>query len=458
MQQLFLNPAILSLILLTIVVLYFILIFLTKRQKLRTRIEELFVVALLMSISTCTIAPLKYLNPASLGIANLKLTSLTFITQTIFFPSIFFILRGKLKDIFPIVKVLLKDPFLCIMLVMTVLSAFWSETPVITLKYSFILLAISVVAASIGLRYSIQEIVGILRLTGTTIAGLGTFVSLFVPSIGRLEEGWNGILSHKNGFSCWLAFTACLWFIQAIADRQKRWLSLTLSFLCFVATLAAGSGAARVVFAVTIGILVFSKSVERLDFRKTFTASLLSITILIPSLLGIWINKQYIFDALGKDATLTGRTDFWPQVIEAIWKRPAFGYGYQGFWQDWRGAANPAAHIINPNGFVPPHSHNGYLEIALALGLIGIILFTFSLLVNITRLCALIPYSHHYESDMILTILIFVLISNFSESGLWGISQHTFLYIMLVVRLPLEIKHVKSTTYKIKNISYSSVV
>jgi exopolysaccharide production protein ExoQ len=143
------------------------------------------------------------------------------------------------------------------------------------------------------------------------------------------------------------------------------------------------------------------------------------------------------------DATLTGRTDFWPQVIDAIWERPLVGYGYQGFWQDWRGSANPAAHIINHNGFVPPHSHSGYLEILLALGIVGLTLFAFSLINNIIKLFACMPHSKHNEFEIAVLLLIFILMSNFSEAGLWGITHYTFLYIYLTVRLQIDSTRLK---------------
>jgi exopolysaccharide production protein ExoQ len=459
MQQLILNPAILLLILSIFIIIYFILFSITKRQKIRLKFDELFIMLFLAIVSGTIVPPFKYLNPTSLGIADLKFTSLTFIAQVVLYPAVFFLLRGRLRDIYPIFKALLKSPFLCGLLLITVLSAFWSQTPGFTLKYSLILLGLSVLATSVAMRYDIFAIARILRWTGTAISGCGTFASLFVPSIGRLEAaGWNGILSHKNGFSCWIALTACLWFLQAVTDRSKRWYSLILSIACFIAMMCAGSGAARVLFVVTMGVLIFSKLLQRLDFRKTFTALLFAIIMAIPSFLFVWANKQYILGALGKDATLTGRTEFWPQVIEAIWQQPIVGYGYQGFWQAWRGADNPAARIINPNGFVPPHSHNGFLEIVLALGAIGIVLFACSLLIDITRICALVPYLSQAESGTILAILIFITISNFSEAGLWGIGHHTFLYVFLSVRLPLELKNIKSIDYRTENIGYSSTI
>jgi exopolysaccharide production protein ExoQ len=457
MQQLILNPAILFLILLIFVIIYFILFSITSRQKIRLKFDELFIMLFLAIVSSAIVPPFKYLNPTSLGIADLRFTSLTFVAQVVLYPAIFFLLRGRLSNIYPIFKALLKDPFLCGLLIMTVLSAFWSQTPGFTLKYSIILTAFSMLAASVAMRYDIRSIARMLRWTGTAISGCGTFVSLFMPSIGRLEPGgWNGILAHKNAFSCWIALTACLWFLQAITDRSKRWYSLLLSVACFIAMMCAGSGAARVLFVVTLGVLIFSKLLQRLDFRKTFTALLFAITMAIPAVLSAWANKESILGALGKDATLTGRTEFWPQVLDAIWQQPIVGYGYQGFWQQWRGADNPAARIINPNGFVPPHSHNGFLEIVLALGAIGIVLFVCSLSIHITRICALVPYISQAESGTILAILIFILISNFSEAGLWAIDHRTFLYVLLSVRLPLELKSIRSIDYQSENIGYSS--
>jgi exopolysaccharide production protein ExoQ len=457
MQQLILNPAILVLLVSILTCCYVLGFFVTKDRRLRLKLDELFIGVFLAIVSSTIIVPFKYLNPTSLGASDLKVTTLTFVAQLVLYPALFFLLRGKIGDLYPISKALLKDPFLCVMLVMTLLSAFWSQAPDITLRGSVVLLCFVLLAASVGMRYDINAISRILRWTGTAISGTGTFVSLFIPSIGRLEEGWNGILAHKNGFSCWIALTACLWFLQA-TDRQQRWLSLLLSGLCFVATIAAGSGAARIMFLVTICVLMFVKLTQRLDFRKRVTATLLTITISIPSAIYVWFHNQYIFDALGKDRTLTGRTEFWPQVLEAIWKQPFVGYGYQGFWQSWRGTDNPAAHIINPNGFVPPHSHNGYLEVALALGVVGIVLFGCSLLMNITRICALVPHLQQAQSGTILAIVIFILISSFSETGLWGISQHTFLYVLLAVRLPIESKQIESINSRTKHLGYPSTI
>ncbi|MCZ0902045.1 O-antigen ligase family protein, partial [Microcoleus sp. HI-ES] len=81
---------------------------------------------------------------------------------------------------------------------------------------------------------------------------------------------------------------------------------------------------------------------------------------------------------------LTGRTEFWPQLIDAVNQRPWFGYGFDGFFQqDKLGSGTPAYFIYTPNGFQPKNPHNGAIGILLAFGWPGLILMMTSLLLNL---------------------------------------------------------------------------
>ena len=212
MKQVLLNPIVLFLLLAFGMVAGAILIFATENKKSRIALEKVFTCVFLIATSPAIIFPFTYLNPSSLAIATIKITNVTSIAQLLVYPFLFFLLRSKFRSLYSIINVLLKDPFLCLLLLMTILSAFWSATPDVTLRSSVILLMLSIVGASVGLRYTFQEITDILRLTGTWITGLGTIASILAPSIARADEGnWNGILAHKNVFAFWIALTASLW-------------------------------------------------------------------------------------------------------------------------------------------------------------------------------------------------------------------------------------------------------
>ncbi|WP_049558612.1 O-antigen ligase family protein, partial [Limnoraphis robusta] len=71
---------------------------------------------------------------------------------------------------------------------------------------------------------------------------------------------------------------------------------------------------------------------------------------------------------IGKDPSLTGRTDLWAWAREMIDKRPWLGYGYTAFWQGLDGGS---AYIIRAARWPVPYSHNGILDLWLDIGLLG---------------------------------------------------------------------------------------
>jgi O-antigen ligase len=86
-----------------------------------------------------------------------------------------------------------------------------------------------------------------------------------------------------------------------------------------------------------------------------------------------------IFEFFGRDSTLTGRTDVWDLVWDQIQKRYWLGYGYQAFWVDPIG---PATRIWLELKWNTPEVHNGYLELWLGLGFIGLLAVATSLVTN----------------------------------------------------------------------------
>jgi exopolysaccharide production protein ExoQ len=93
---------------------------------------------------------------------------------------------------------------------------------------------------------------------------------------------------------------------------------------------------------------------------------------LLDNLIGI---REPILTMLGRDATLTNRTEIWA-AVESHPVNPVFGCGYLNYWD-----------IIGPievNGFETKliTAHNGYLEIFLDGGYLGI-LFLIIMLVNV---------------------------------------------------------------------------
>jgi O-antigen ligase len=116
-------------------------------------------------------------------------------------------------------------------------------------------------------------------------------------------------------------------------------------------------------------------------------ALLIAITSLAGVMLAI-LNFDEFLKIVGKSTTLTGRTDVWHAVEEAIRQRPLLGYGY-GFWTIPSTARNNICTARNniwlELGWSPPHAHNGWLESMLQLGAAGLFVTIALFMVSMSR-------------------------------------------------------------------------
>jgi hypothetical protein len=104
--------------------------------------------------------------------------------------------------------------------------------------------------------------------------------------------------------------------------------------------------------------------------RLVTVSALLMACILIGAVLTI--APEAPLEVLGKDPTLTGRTDIWTSLLRAVDERPLQGYGYAAFWADKLG---PAWFVRRDIGWVATTAHNGWLDLLLQLGWTGVALF-----------------------------------------------------------------------------------
>jgi O-antigen ligase len=98
-----------------------------------------------------------------------------------------------------------------------------------------------------------------------------------------------------------------------------------------------------------------------------------SVTIVL--VLGYWLFAPTLLalvtPSLGRDETLTGRTDIWRVLFQVAARSPIVGLGYGGFW---------GLHPEITSQIQVPQGHNGYLDVYVELGAVGIALLTVFLL------------------------------------------------------------------------------
>ncbi|GAB2174718.1 O-antigen ligase family protein [Dongia sp. agr-C8] len=220
-------------------------------------------------------------------------------------------------------------------------------------------------------------------------------VAVFLPNVGvmkdswealkwaNLAEGeklggdWSGILGHKNvlGFAT-LANTqifAWRWYVE----REKRWLFGPIILFGIFVAYKSHSATSALLIALTLATYLFIhvlRKAQRLRGLIFFTMFVVAAAVLVAALL---LPDQ--FTALvGKDATLTGRVPIWIVVLDhVIPSRPIFGWGFNTYFIP----ENPDyLRLVGIVGWPAPHAHNGYLNLAVELGIPGAVLGTLILL------------------------------------------------------------------------------
>ena len=96
--------------------------------------------------------------------------------------------------------------------------------------------------------------------------------------------------------------------------------------------------------------------------------------ILIPSLFCLYLILDFglgmngsLAQAVGKNATLSDRTKIWAFLL-SMHTNPVIGTGYQSFWLGWR-----LLYVWTESGLGHLNeAHNGYLEVYLEEGMVGV--------------------------------------------------------------------------------------
>jgi exopolysaccharide production protein ExoQ len=256
------------------------------------------------------------------------------------------------------------------------LSVLWSFIPKLTPNRSIALAGSTMFGFYIASRYSIRDQLKLLSWSFGTIIILSFLMAIVIPSYGTMAYGihvgsWRGIYTHKNWLGRVMTLSGIVFLILAMDEKRQQWwywIGLGCSFSLLL--LSKSSGA--VVNCLTIFSIMPFYSVLR--WRPLIAMPTIAGIVLISSSFLLWFNEnsKILLGVIGKDATLTGRTDMWPYMIDMVAKQPWLGYGYNGFWHDWD---SPGATVWYAAKWTAPNAHNGILDLLLQVGLLGLIVF-----------------------------------------------------------------------------------
>ena len=288
-----------------------------------------------------------------------------------------------------VIVFLKKDKFICVSIGLASASFLWSVDPTISLVRGIALIGTSLFGLYLATRYTLEEQLQLFRLTFFLVV-ISSFVSaLLLPKYGIMSGvhagAWRGIFVHKNVLGKIMALSASVFLVQ-VNELQHRTLNCIGLSLSFILLLFSKSSSSMISFIVLFAIFLILRTLRwRYEFIVPVFLAFLIIGTNIYVALTEHADTLLIF--MGKDPTLTGRTDLWFWILENIWRRPWLGYGYGAFWEE----TNSKAVLIRyAAAWNVPNAHNGLLDIWADLGIFGVTLLLLSVLTTIIKAFALL--------------------------------------------------------------------
>ncbi len=352
-------------------------------------------------------------------------------------------------------------PFL-LLLVVTLLSIIWSDAKGLTARRSLALVPTTFTGFYFAIRYPFKEqlkllltvskicvvfslIFGALHL-GTAVdtligpaygvfvrrdqVGSLTFLTDFMgwPSIfGIWNEPWFGIFTQRNSLGVIMALATFVFYLWSRIDPEEKWTAyLWASFSLFLIILSGSlTGFLGLCVFVAGGRLLLSVRRHRQGARRIFLASLLLAGF------GIFYtanNPATVASFFDRDVTLTGRTTIWGAALVLGMDHPWIGHGFNAFWLGDEGASGEVRRIA---GWDVPSAHNGFLEIWLDLGLIGLGIFLAGFARHFWESIRYFLDRESWEGYWPVLFLAFLAVINLAQSSL--VAPNYFYWILYVV-------------------------
>lgn len=378
---------------------------------------------------------------------------------------------GKISQIF---VALSKSTHILLLVGLAIISVTWSELPEVTISRVAALIGTTIFGIYLANRYTLKEQIVLLGHTFLAIALLSIVFAIALPQYGVMsgihEGAWRGIYCHKNQFGRLMTLGIIVFLMQPqpqVPKSQQRkspksrrrlsdemslrmrrmnffqtlfkYLGLVLSLALLV--LSRSSGAILNLIILTILLAIFKIGRLRYDWKffaiiSSLVAFSILLTIFVP-------NPEAIFASLGKSSDLTGRGDLWGILVDMLSKNTLLGFGYGAFWEKY------GSIVAIDAGWAAPDAHNGFIDLMLSVGLVGLGLFALGYFYTLFK-CLARFYADQNDEQLYQTILlVYIAISNFSETGLFACNHIFWLLYVTVSCSQLAQDSLKTATERI---------
>lgn len=289
----------------------------------------------------------------------------------------FFVLGKRQVRLSEIVS---RNGWITAFLVYCLISIVWSDFPLVAFKRWIKILGHPIMALIVLTEPDPADAFRwLMKRCAYVVVPVSILFIKYYPQWGITYDQWtgvrqtNGIAQGKNllGANClilgyfFFSYLLRIWQTERSTSRRKELFIIAGSLLgiCYVLRLAhSATSSISLCIAIATFVLVGFRFINK-NFIGTYFLS--ALVFLLIAELGFGLSGQ-VSEALGRSSNLTGRTELWATLLK-FHTNPIFGTGFESFWLGERLQRLAEIYWWHPN-----EAHNGYLEIYLSLGLIGL--------------------------------------------------------------------------------------
>jgi exopolysaccharide production protein ExoQ len=263
----------------------------------------------------------------------------------------------------------------------------------------------------------------------------------YVPQLGMTWNPWTGtaiftgVTTNKNtlGVVCLCLGLAAFWrLVTAYQDHEA--IGRTRQMIAHGVILAMVFWLFRLMDSMTslssfvMASTLFLAGNLRAVIRRPLVVHILVATMLALSAAVVFLGvSPAALRALGRNPTLTERTVIWGQMLSQV-RDPVCGTGFESF---WLGPRLDAIWRLNPE-LRPNEAHNGYLEIFLNLGWVGVTLLGFILAAGY-RTVFKAWLGNDPRGNLLLAYFFAGLVFNFTEAAFFRMQAVAWLFFLFAI-------------------------
>jgi exopolysaccharide production protein ExoQ len=318
------------------------------------------------------------------------------------------------------------------------ISIAWSDFPFVALKrFTKVIGDLGMVLIILTDPEPLAALKRLLSRLGFLLFPLSILFIKYYTQIGRrLTNSWTfepiGVCLQKNslGLDCMMYGVFFLWMTVSVyrerqdAGRRRRLLAYGTIVAMIIWLLSQCNSTTSIIGFASAGAVMWFASRPS---RKPALVHLLVVAVLGLAVIAVFLDPGGgMVGALGKDPTLTGRTQIWDLVL-GLHTNPWIGTGFESF---WLGPRLEKMRTALPN-FPINEAHNGYIEVYLNLGWAGICFIALLLLTGYKRIVSGIRRNPE-RASLFLGLLLSVLFYSFTEAA-FRLMALSWVVLLLVI-------------------------